>query len=182
MRRRNSFFQFGWGPCCWIYVSEIPTARLRTLNVALAAATQWLINFIIARTTLTMIDSLGAVSLFPAPLPSLLLTDQNSRQYTWFLFGTACALTFFFAFFLIPETKGMSLEKMDALFGITDDLLRIMDENQRERAASRTAAEELDTLVPGSIYTATTVAGPADEFDKLHTGSSRSKDEPVYRV
>jgi hypothetical protein len=32
------FFQFGWGPVCWIYVSEIPTARLRSLNVAIAAA------------------------------------------------------------------------------------------------------------------------------------------------
>lgn len=36
-----AFFQFGWGPVCWIYVSEIPTARLRALNVAMAAATQW---------------------------------------------------------------------------------------------------------------------------------------------
>lgn len=57
-----SFFQFGWGPCCWIYVSEIPTARLRTLNVAIAAATQWLINFVIARCTLTMLDTMGWVS------------------------------------------------------------------------------------------------------------------------
>jgi hypothetical protein len=31
------FFQFGWGPVCWIYVSEIPAARLRSLNVAIAA-------------------------------------------------------------------------------------------------------------------------------------------------
>lgn len=92
-------------------------------------------------------------------------------------FGTTCALTFFFAFFLIPETKGMSLEKMDALFGITDDLLRIMDENQRERAASRTAVGGFDTLMPSSLYTATTVAGPVD---KRHTGSSTSKDEPTY--
>jgi hypothetical protein len=30
------FFQFGWGPVCWIYVSEIPAARLRSLNVAIA--------------------------------------------------------------------------------------------------------------------------------------------------
>lgn len=32
-----SFFQFGWGPVCWIIVSEIPAARLRAMNVALAA-------------------------------------------------------------------------------------------------------------------------------------------------
>lgn len=44
-----AFFQFGWGPCCWIIVSEIPTARLRAMNVALAAATQWLFNFVVAQ-------------------------------------------------------------------------------------------------------------------------------------
>jgi MFS family permease len=33
-------FQLGWGPVCWIYASEIPTARLRGITVALAAATQ----------------------------------------------------------------------------------------------------------------------------------------------
>lgn len=98
------------------------------------------------------------------------------------LFGTFCALTFFFAFFLIPETKGMSLEKMDDLFGITNDLLRMMDENQRERAASRNVAGELDTCVPGSSYTATTVIGPSSDLDNRHTESSRSKYEPIYRL
>src|SRR5690554_6947458 len=41
-----SFFQFGWGPVCWILVSEIPSARLRAMNVSLAAATQWVFNFV----------------------------------------------------------------------------------------------------------------------------------------
>lgn len=95
------------------------------------------------------------------------------------LFGTFCALTFLFVFFLIPETKGMSLEKMDGLFGITDDLLRMMDESQRERAASRNAAGEFDTLAPGTSYTAIRTSG---DLDKRHTGSSKSKDEPVYRL
>lgn len=50
------FFQ---GPVCWIYVSEIPTARLRALNVSIAAATQWLFNFVVARATPTMIATVG---------------------------------------------------------------------------------------------------------------------------
>jgi hypothetical protein len=40
------FFQWGWGPVPWIYISEIPTARLRSVNVALGAATQWVGLFI----------------------------------------------------------------------------------------------------------------------------------------
>lgn len=54
------FFQFGWGPVCWIYVSEIPAARLRSLNVAIAAATQWLFNFVVARATPNMMATVGA--------------------------------------------------------------------------------------------------------------------------
>ena len=53
------FFQWGWGPVCWIYVSEIPAARLRSLNVAIAAAVQWLFNFVVARATPNMIATMG---------------------------------------------------------------------------------------------------------------------------
>lgn len=48
------------GPCCWIYASEIPTARLRSLNVALAAATQWLFNFVVAKSVPTMLATVGS--------------------------------------------------------------------------------------------------------------------------
>ena len=48
-------FQLGWGPVCWIYVSEIPSLRLRGLTVSMAAATQWLFNFVVARSTPVML-------------------------------------------------------------------------------------------------------------------------------
>lgn len=35
---------------------------------------------------------------------------------------------FFFVWFLIPETKGMSLERMDDLFGVTEIAKAIGDE------------------------------------------------------
>ncbi|KAK8004562.1 cytochrome c oxidase [Apiospora arundinis] len=95
-----AFFQFGWGPACWIYVAEIPTARLRPLNVALAAATQWLFNFVVARA-----------------VPNMLATVGRHGFGTYLLFGSFCVCMFFFVFFFIPETKGVSLEHMDELFG-----------------------------------------------------------------
>jgi sugar porter (SP) family MFS transporter len=55
-----AFFQFGWGPACWIYASEIPAARLRSLNVSYAAATQWLFNFVVARAVPNMLVTVGA--------------------------------------------------------------------------------------------------------------------------
>ncbi|KAK6597094.1 quinate permease [Botrytis cinerea] len=97
------FFQFGWGPCCWIIVSEIPTARLRALNVAIAAATQWLFNFVVAKAVPTS----DASNSRPRRLRDILHLRHLLLQHV------------FFVWFLIPETKGLSLEKMDDLFGVT---------------------------------------------------------------
>ncbi|KAJ6079862.1 hypothetical protein N7467_009615 [Penicillium canescens] len=97
-----AFFQFGWGPVCWIYVSEIPTARLRSLNVAFGAATQWLFNFVVARA-----------------VPNMLATVGDNGYGTYLIFACFCFSMCVFVWFFIPETKGMSLEKMDELFGVT---------------------------------------------------------------
>lgn len=64
---RNSLFQFGWGHACWIIVSEIPTARLRATNVAIAAGTQWLFNFVVARSVLTMQATMGTAGYVHCP-------------------------------------------------------------------------------------------------------------------
>ena len=96
-------FQLGWGPTCWIYVSEIPTARLRGFNVALAASTQWLFNFVVARAT-----------------PVMLITVGHAGYGTYFIFGCFCFSMIGFVYFVCPETKGLSLERMDELFGVAD--------------------------------------------------------------
>jgi sugar porter (SP) family MFS transporter len=96
-------FQFGWGPVCWIYVSEIPTNRLRGQNVSLAAATQWLFNLVVARVS-----------------PVMLVTAGGPTGYgTYFIYGTFCFVMGVLAFW-VPETKGISLERMDELFGAAD--------------------------------------------------------------
>ncbi|KAJ8118032.1 hypothetical protein OPT61_g913 [Boeremia exigua] len=111
------FFQFGWGPVCWIYVSEIPAARLRSLNVAIGAATQWLFNFVVARAT-----------------PNMMTTVGFNGYGAFLIYGAFCFSMFFFVWFLVPETKGLSLEKMDDLFGITELIKNI--EADREGRAS----------------------------------------------
>ncbi|TIA83388.1 general substrate transporter [Aureobasidium pullulans] len=106
------FFQWGWGPVPWIYISEIPTARLRSVNVALGASTQWLFNLVVARA-----------------VPNMLATMGKAGYGTFIFFATACFLSFIFAWFFIPETKGLSLEKMDDLFGVTE-LAKKMDDDE----------------------------------------------------
>ena len=39
---------------------------------------------------------------------------------TYFIYGSFCFTIAIGAFFLVPETKGLSLERMDELFGMTD--------------------------------------------------------------
>ncbi|RPA72906.1 general substrate transporter [Ascobolus immersus RN42] len=119
-----SFFQFGWGPVCWIYVSEIPTARLRAQNVALAAATQWLFNLVVARATPNMLTSAG-----------------KNGYGTYFIYGAFCLSMFVFVWFLVPETKGVSLERMDDIFGVVENTMkdveggRHSDDMEKERSA-----------------------------------------------
>lgn len=121
-------FQLGWGPVCWIYVSEIPSSRLRGLNVALAAATQWLFNFAVARATPNMLNSVGV-----------------NGYGTYFIYGSFSFVIIVGVWFLIPETKGISLERMDELFGTTN-FSDIEDVGQAaHRKASLDQVEEHET-------------------------------------
>ncbi|TVY14698.1 Quinate permease [Lachnellula arida] len=141
-----AFFQFGWGPCCWIIVAEIPTARLRAMNVALAAATQWLFNFVVAQAVPHM------------------LTDVGANGYgTYFVFGSFCFSMFFFVWFLVPETKGLSLEKMDDLFGVTELVGKIVHDDE-EACHKPTEIHESAAVAPADR--AQTKVAPTHVEDK----------------
>lgn len=85
-----------WQGITWVYCSEIFPLDIRMLCVAITTADQWLWSFIISRTTPYMITSLG--------------------YGTYMFFGALMVLMGFWAFFFIPETKGLTLEDMDTLF------------------------------------------------------------------
>lgn len=53
--------------------------------------------------------------------PNMLVNAGANGFGTYFIYGSFCFGMFFFTWFLIPETKGMSLEKMDELFGVVDN-------------------------------------------------------------
>lgn len=119
-------FNAGWGPVAWVYVSEIPSNRLRAYNVALASFTHWVMNLTVSKTT-----------------PVMLLSTPYK---TYFIFGSI-NVVMAIAGYWIPETKGVctlkvslrnlppqvllimtqiSLERMDELFG-TADLSNVED-------------------------------------------------------
>lgn len=91
-------FCLSWAGIPWIYCSEIFPLRIRSLSVAICTATHWLLNFVIARSVPYMLT--------------------NIEYGTYFVFAACLTLAVPFVYFIVPETKGLSLEDMDALFGV----------------------------------------------------------------
>jgi len=108
-------YSASWGPVPWVYIPEIFPNRLRAYGTGLAATTQWLFNFIITKITPAAINNIG--------------------WKTFIMFACFCFAMGIFVFFFIRETKGLSLEEIDVLFGA-------VDAEQRRRDIEHTLAEE----------------------------------------
>ncbi|KAH8924406.1 general substrate transporter [Atractiella rhizophila] len=121
----NAFFGYSWGPIPWLYPPEIMPLPFRVKGVSLSTATNWLFNFIVGVGTPTLQDKIG-----------------------WLLYvmhGGFCVASCILVYFLYPETMGVPLEEMDALFG--DDSRGDMDETTslvHSRAGSMDAVHPPD--------------------------------------
>ncbi|ESZ95546.1 monosaccharide transporter [Sclerotinia borealis F-4128] len=95
------FFATTWGPGAWVLVGEIFPLPIRSRGVGLSTASNWLWNCIIAVIT-----------------PYLVGTEKgqaNLGSKVFFMWGALCTCCFVYAYFLIPETKGLSLEQVDRM-------------------------------------------------------------------
>lgn len=93
------FFASTWGPGAWILIGEIFPLPIRSRGVGLSTASNWLWNTIIAVIT-----------------PYMVNPDQaNLRSSVFFIWGGLCTCAFVYAYFLVPETKGLSLEQVDKM-------------------------------------------------------------------
>ncbi|GFF96297.1 quinate permease [Aspergillus udagawae] len=90
-------FGYSWGPCAWIIIAEIWPLSVRAKGTALGASANWMNNFIVGQVT-----------------PDML---QNIKYGTYIFFGILTFLGAGFIAFLVPETKQLSLEEMDVIFG-----------------------------------------------------------------
>ena len=94
------FFASTWGPGAWVVIGEIFPIPIRSRGIALSAASNWFWNTIIAVIT-----------------PYMVGEDRgNLKSNVFFVWGGLCTGAFFFAYFLVPETKGLTLEQVDRLF------------------------------------------------------------------
>jgi sugar porter (SP) family MFS transporter len=91
------FFAIGLGPVFWLLISEIYPLAIRARGMSAATIANWLSNLVVALTFLDLVDLL-------------------SRPGVFFLYAALTFGAFVFARDLVPETKGLSLEEVEALW------------------------------------------------------------------
>ena len=101
----SASFMFSWGPICWVYISEIFPNTIRSQATALAVAFQWIFNFIVSSTFVPMYNMrLGSMG------------DSFGHCFAYALYGVICLVAALFVWKMVPETKGKTLEDMNALW------------------------------------------------------------------
>ncbi|KAF7306820.1 General substrate transporter [Mycena indigotica] len=125
----NAAFGYSWGPLPWLYPPEIMPLTIRAKGVSLSTATNWAFNFWVGATT-PVFQELIEWRLYP-------------------MHGFFCVCSFVLVYFLYPETKGVPLEEMDAVFGEDEREERL--DNESERASLLAMSSLCDSLI-GSVY------------------------------
>jgi SP family galactose:H+ symporter-like MFS transporter len=87
-------FAIGLGPVFWLLISEIYPLKIRGLAMSVATVANWGANLLVAATFLTLVQIAG-------------------RPLTFWLYGLTGIGAWLFAWFLVPETKGQTLEQIE---------------------------------------------------------------------
>lgn len=98
------FFASTWGPGAWIVIGEIFPIPIRSRGVGLSTASNWLWNTIISVITPYMVGE----------------TKGNMKSSVFFVWGGLCLCALVYSYFLIPETKGLTLEQVDKMMEETN--------------------------------------------------------------
>jgi SP family xylose:H+ symportor-like MFS transporter len=96
-------FAMSMGPVVWVMLSEMFPNSIRSVAMSIAVAAQWLFNAVVANS-------------FPVINGSAVNQDQFNGALPYFIFAFFCLITMIFVWQLIPETKGRTLEEMEALW------------------------------------------------------------------
>ncbi|KAM9595218.1 solute carrier family 2, facilitated glucose transporter member 8 isoform 1-T1 [Morphnus guianensis] len=90
-------FALGWGPVPWLVISEIFPLKARGILSSACVLTNWVMAFLVTK---EFHDFIG------------FLTSSG----TFWLFSAFCCLSITFTAFYVPETKGQTLEQIEAYF------------------------------------------------------------------
>jgi hypothetical protein len=90
-------FAYSWGPGSWILIAEIFPISIRAKGTSIGASANWMNNFVIAFIVPPMLEKI--------------------TWGTYIFFAVWTVLGGVFIYFIVPETKGKTLEEMDMVFG-----------------------------------------------------------------
>lgn len=88
-----AFFAISLGPVAWLIISEIYPLGIRGRAMGIATLANWICNYIVSLTFLTLIEVLGT-------------------GYTFWLYTIICLIGLWFVLKMVPETKGKTLEQI----------------------------------------------------------------------
>ena len=94
-------FAFSLGPVVWTVINEIFPGSVRGRAVAVATAVNWGAAFLVSEFFLTLVDAIG-------------------ESWTFWLFAFFCVVGGIWIYRKVPETKGRSLEQIQALWNPSD--------------------------------------------------------------
>ncbi|TFC91786.1 MULTISPECIES: sugar porter family MFS transporter [Cryobacterium] len=106
------FFGASWGPVVWVLLGEIFPNTIRVRALGVAAAAQWVANFLVAVT-------------FP-------LMAAMSLPLTYGMYALFAGLSFVFVLTKIPETNGMSLDEANTLLPPKNSAKKAVASQKRE--------------------------------------------------
>ncbi|MHB8251177.1 MULTISPECIES: sugar porter family MFS transporter [Acidithiobacillus] len=89
------FFAIGLGPVFWLLISEIFPLAIRGRGASIATIANWVSNMIVSGIFLDLLLTIG-------------------RSSTFFLYAGMTVLAILFTLWVVPETKGVSLEDIES--------------------------------------------------------------------
>jgi hypothetical protein len=87
------FFGMSWGPVVWVLLGEMFNNRIRAYALAVAAAAQWVANFVVSQTFPTLAAS--------------------GLGLAYGIYASMAFLSFLFVLHAVQETRGRELEDME---------------------------------------------------------------------
>jgi sugar porter (SP) family MFS transporter len=90
-----SSFAVGLGPIFWLVISEIYPLKVRGAAMSTVTVTNWTLNLLVSVTFLSLVAALG-------------------RGGTFWLYGAIAVAALVFFYRMVPETKGKTLEQIEA--------------------------------------------------------------------
>ncbi|QIW96373.1 hypothetical protein AMS68_001891 [Peltaster fructicola] len=99
-----AFFASTWGPAAWVVIGETFPLPIRSRGIGLSTASNWLWNCILAVISPYFVGK----------------QYGNLGPKVFYIWGGLCTCAMVYAYFIVPESRGLSLEQVDKMLEETN--------------------------------------------------------------